>query len=60
MYVQNNNRLMKKEKSFTFRIHSEILDYLKLSADKNFTTITGYIMELIKKDMKKNVTYKRS
>ena len=51
---------MRKEKTFNFRIHSEILDYLKISANKNFTTITGYIMELIKKDMKKNVTDKKS
>jgi uncharacterized protein (DUF1778 family) len=51
---------MKKEKTFNFRIHNEILEYLKLAADKNFTTITGYIMELIKKDMEKNVINKRS
>jgi hypothetical protein len=50
---------MKKNKTFNFRIHSEILDYLKIMADKNYTTITGYIMDLIKKDMNKNVNNKR-
>lgn len=50
---------MKKEKTFNFRIHSEILEYLKISAEKNFTTVTGYIMDLIKKDMKKNAIDKR-
>jgi predicted HicB family RNase H-like nuclease len=51
---------MKKNKTFNFRIHSEILDYLKIMADKNYTTVTGYIMDLIKKDMNKNVGYKGS
>ena len=31
----------------------------KISAEKNFTTVTGYIMDLIKKDMKKNAIDKR-
>lgn len=51
---------MKKEKMFNFRIHNEVLEYLRTEANKNFTTVTGYIMELIKKDMKKNVNHKGS
>lgn len=46
---------MKKDKMFSFRVHNDILKYLKTMADKNYTTITGYIMDLIKKDMCKNV-----
>lgn len=46
---------MKKNKIFNFRLHDEIYDYLKNQADKNYTTITGYLMEIIKKDMKDNV-----
>ena len=51
---------MKKEKTFNFRVHNEILEYLKKSAEENFTTVTAYIMDLIKNDMNKNVTDKRS
>lgn len=55
MYIQNNHTIMKKDKTFNFRIHSGILNYLKKMADKNYTTVTGYVMDLIKKDMDKNV-----
>ena len=51
---------MKKDKTFNFRVHNEILEYLRIMANKNYTTVTGYIMDLIKKDMNKNVIDKRS
>ena len=51
---------MKKDKTFNFRIHSDILEYLRIISEKNYTTVTGYIMDLIKKDMKRNVDNKRS
>lgn len=47
---------MKKEKKiyYTFRIHSEQLEYLRNKANSNFTTVTQYILDLISKDMKEN------
>jgi len=38
---------MKKDKTFNFRVHNEILEYLRIMANKNYTTVTGYIMDLM-------------
>ena len=47
---------MKKEKKiyYTFRIHSEQLEYLRNQAKSEFTTVTQYLLELVSKDMKIN------
>lgn len=42
------------KKSYTIRIHSKQLEYLREIADKNFTTVTQYLTDLINKDMKEN------
>jgi len=41
---------------FSFRIHKELYDYLKMISKKDYTTISGYITNLIKKDKEKNGT----
>lgn len=41
-----------KKELYSFRIHSEQLNYLRTMADKNFTTVTQYIIDLVNKDMK--------
>jgi|AntAceMinimDraft_10_1070366.scaffolds.fasta_scaffold08407_3 uncharacterized UPF0146 family protein len=48
---------MNKEikKLYSIRIHPEQLKYLRDMADKNFTTVTQYIIDLISKDMKNNL-----
>lgn len=45
------------KKMYSLRIHKEQIEYLKEVADKNFTTVTQYILDLINADMKigKNV-----
>lgn len=47
---------MKKEKKifYTFRIHSEQLEYLRKKATTEYTTVTQCILDLVSKDMKKN------
>jgi choline kinase len=47
---------MKKEKKiyYTFRIHSEQLEYLRNKAITEFTTVTQYLLDLVSKDMKEN------
>ena len=52
---------MKKEKKifYTFRIHSEQLQYLRDTANKKFTTVTQCILDLITKDMKNNSDYNK-
>jgi hypothetical protein len=47
---------MKKEKKelYSIRIYTAQLNYLRLIADKNFTTVTQYVLDLINKDMKIN------
>lgn len=47
---------MKKEikKLYTIRIHPRQLEYLRKMAEKNFTTVTQYFIDLINTDMKKN------
>jgi len=46
---------MKNEKKlFNFRIHIELYDYLKDISINNYTTMTQYIIDLIKKDKKIN------
>ena len=45
---------MKKEnkKLYSLRIHESQLKYLRDMAEKNFTTVTQYLIDLINKDMK--------
>jgi uncharacterized protein (DUF1778 family) len=45
------------KKMYSLRIRKEQIEYLKEVADKNFTTVTQYILDLINADMKigKNV-----
>lgn len=38
---------------FSFRIHKELYDYLKEISKKEYTTISGYLTELIKNDKEK-------
>jgi len=45
---------------FSFRIHKELYDYLKDVSKKDYTTISGYLTELIKKDKEKNDNNQRS
>lgn len=47
---------MKKEKKifYTFRIHSEQLEYLKNKAITEYSTVTRCILDLVTEDMKKN------
>jgi hypothetical protein len=45
---------MKKKIYYTFRIHSEQLDYLRNKAKTEFTTVTQYLLDLVSKDMKNN------
>lgn len=47
---------MEKEKKllFNFRIHKELYDYLNKKSKDNFTTMTQYIIDLIKKDKMSN------
>jgi hypothetical protein len=42
------------KKMYSFRIHGEQMEYLRKIANKNFTTVTQYILDLINKDMKEN------
>ena len=45
---------MIKKIMFSFRIHKELYDYLKQISKKDFTTISGYLNILIKKDKELN------
>jgi len=47
---------MKKEKKifYTFRLHSEQLEYLRSKSETNFTTVTQLLCDLVSKDMKEN------
>ena len=46
---------MKKKKIYyTFRIHSEQLEYLRNKAKTEFTTVTQCLLDLVCKDMKAN------
>jgi hypothetical protein len=42
------------KKLYTIRIHPKQLEYLRKTAEKNFTTVTQYFTDLINRDMKKN------
>lgn len=42
------------KKMYSLRIHREQIEYLQEIANKNFTTVTQYILDLINKDMKTN------
>lgn len=39
---------------YSLRIHKEQIGYLRNIANKNFTSVTQYILDLINKDMKVN------
>jgi len=43
------------KKMYCLRIYPEQINYLKEIADKNFTTVTQYILDLINNDMKNNL-----
>jgi len=47
---------MEKNKKilFNFRIHKELYDYLLKKSKDNYTTMTQYIIDLIKKDKERN------
>jgi len=47
---------MKKEKKilFNFRIHKELYDYLLKKSENNYTTMTQYLIDIIKNDKIKN------
>lgn len=42
------------KKMYSLRIHQKQIEYLREMANKNFTTVTQYILDLINKDMKEN------
>jgi predicted transcriptional regulator len=48
--MKNNKKL------YSIRIHERQLEYLRTIANKNYTTVTQYITDLVNKDMKKNNT----
>lgn len=43
-----------KKMLFNFRIHRELYDYLLKKSKDNYTTMTQYIIDLIKKDKETN------
>jgi len=45
---------MEKKILFNFRLHKELYDYLKNKSINDYTTMTQYIVDLIKKDKLKN------
>jgi len=47
---------MKKEKKmqFNFKIHKELYEYILKKSEENYTTMTQYLIDLIKKDKEKN------
>lgn len=47
---------MKRDKKilFNFRIHKELYEYLLKKSNENYTTMTQYLIDLIKKDKKLN------
>lgn len=47
--MEKENKLL-----FNFRIHKELYDYLMKKSKENYTTMTQYIIDLIKKDKKEN------
>lgn len=53
---------MKKDKKiyYTFRIHSEQLEYLRGKSKKEFTTVTQYLLDLISEDMKNSNNTKQN
>ena len=49
-------KIMKREKKilFNFRIQKELYEYLVNVSDEKYTTMTQYIIDLIKKDKELN------
>lgn len=47
--MEKNKKLL-----FNFRIQKELYDYLVLISKENYTTMTQYIIDLIKKDKNEN------
>lgn len=39
---------------FNFRIHKDLYDYILKKSKDNYTTMTQYIIDLIKKDKERN------
>ncbi len=37
---------------YSFRIHKELLDYMRKRAESNYTTVTQYLIDLIHNDIK--------
>jgi len=54
LYVHNIHIMKKNKIYYTFRIHSEQLEYLRLKSKTEFTTVTQYLLDLVSKDMKQN------
>jgi hypothetical protein len=46
--------LKDKKILFNFRIHKELYDYISKKSKDNYTTMTQYIIDLIKKDKEKD------
>lgn len=46
--------LKPKKILFNFRIHKELYDYILKKSNDNYTTMTQYIIDLIKKDKNDN------
>lgn len=49
---------MEKKILFNFRLQKELYDYLKIKSTSDYTTMTQYIIDLIKKDKMKNENQK--
>jgi hypothetical protein len=47
--MEKENKLL-----FNFRIHKELYEYLMKKSKENYTTMTQYLIDLIKKDKKEN------
>ena len=47
--MEKENKLL-----FNFRIHKELYEYLSRKSNENYTTMTQYLIDLIKKDKEKN------
>lgn len=43
------------KKMYSLRMPDEQINYLRNIANKNFTTVTQYIIDLVNKDMKNNL-----
>lgn len=46
---------MEKRIMFSFRIHKELYEYLKIISKKEYMTVSGYLIDIIKKDKEKKL-----